>query len=155
MEILIEKIEGFGGQLVEVASSGFLAAFGVPPVEDAPSLAARAALDDDTGGRRRRLEQSRRHREMRLVRGCGRNTTSVSVHLQRERELVGPRDLVTRMLLSVVEQEHHSEREREHVIRVPQAGHQLAIDERTSTPLGIFGSVRCISGGTASHNYPQ
>ena len=44
MEILIEKIEGFGGQLVEVASSGFLAAFGVPPVEDAPSRAARAAL---------------------------------------------------------------------------------------------------------------
>ena len=44
MEILIEKIEGFGGQLVEVASSGFLAAFGVLPVEDAPSLAARAAL---------------------------------------------------------------------------------------------------------------
>ena len=44
MEILIEKIEGFGGHLVEVASSGFLAAFGVPPVEDAPSRAARAAL---------------------------------------------------------------------------------------------------------------
>ena len=44
MEILIEKIEGFGGQVVEVASSGFLAAFGVPPVEDAPSRAARAAL---------------------------------------------------------------------------------------------------------------
>ncbi len=44
VEILIEKIEGFGGQLVEVASSGFLAVFGVPPVEDAPSRAARAAL---------------------------------------------------------------------------------------------------------------
>ena len=44
MEILIEKIEGLGGQVVEVASSGFLAAFGVPPVEDAPSRAARAAL---------------------------------------------------------------------------------------------------------------
>jgi transposase-like protein len=44
MEILIEKVEGFGGQLVEIASSGFLAAFGVPPVEDAPSCAARAAL---------------------------------------------------------------------------------------------------------------
>ena len=44
MEILIEKIEGFGGHLVEVASSGFLAAFGIPPVEDAPSRAARATL---------------------------------------------------------------------------------------------------------------
>ena len=43
LEILIEKIEGFGGHLVEVASSGFLAAFGMPPVEDAPSRAARAA----------------------------------------------------------------------------------------------------------------
>ena len=44
METLIEKVEGFGGQPVEVASSGFLAAFGVTPVEDAPSRAARAAL---------------------------------------------------------------------------------------------------------------
>src|SRR5262245_26727840 len=44
IEVLIEKVEGFGGKLVEVASTGFLAAFGVAPVEDAPSHAARAAL---------------------------------------------------------------------------------------------------------------
>jgi DNA-binding NtrC family response regulator/tetratricopeptide (TPR) repeat protein len=44
MEVLIEKVDGFGGQLVEVDSSGFLAAFGATPVEDAPARAARAAL---------------------------------------------------------------------------------------------------------------
>jgi len=44
MEAVIEKVEGLGGQLVEVDGSGFLAAFGVAAVEDAPAHAARAAL---------------------------------------------------------------------------------------------------------------
>ncbi len=44
MEILIEKIEGFGGQLVEMGPSGIMAAFGLTSIEDGPNCAARAAL---------------------------------------------------------------------------------------------------------------
>jgi DNA-binding NtrC family response regulator/tetratricopeptide (TPR) repeat protein len=44
VEMLIEKVEAFGGRVVELAVRGITAAFGLDPVEDAPRRAALAAL---------------------------------------------------------------------------------------------------------------
>src|SRR5437867_4366883 len=44
LEILVEKVQSFGGQVEEVSPTGLLAVFGLEPVEDAPRLAAHAAL---------------------------------------------------------------------------------------------------------------
>ena len=43
-EILVEKIESFGGQVEEVSPEGLVAVFGLEPIEDAPRRAAHAAL---------------------------------------------------------------------------------------------------------------
>jgi len=44
IELLIEKVRSFGGQVQEISPRAIVAAFGVEPVEDAPSRAALAAM---------------------------------------------------------------------------------------------------------------
>jgi DNA-binding NtrC family response regulator/tetratricopeptide (TPR) repeat protein len=44
LEVLVEKIESFGGQVEEVSPGGLVAVFALEPVEDAPRRAAHAAL---------------------------------------------------------------------------------------------------------------
>ena len=44
LETLVEKVYSFGGQVEEVSLRGFVAGFGLEPVEDAPRRAAHAAL---------------------------------------------------------------------------------------------------------------
>ncbi|MBI3457548.1 MAG: sigma 54-interacting transcriptional regulator [Candidatus Rokubacteria bacterium] len=43
-EILVEKVQSFGGRIEELGSAGIVAAFGLEPVEDAPRRAALAAV---------------------------------------------------------------------------------------------------------------
>jgi tetratricopeptide (TPR) repeat protein len=44
IELLIEKVRSFGGQVEEISPRAIVAAFGVEPVEDAPTRAALAAM---------------------------------------------------------------------------------------------------------------
>ena len=44
IEALLDKVETFGGRVEEAGPSGFVAAFGIEPAEDATSRAAHAAL---------------------------------------------------------------------------------------------------------------
>ena len=44
MEIVLDKVRSFGGQVSDVSVTGILAAFGLEPVEDAPRRAAHASL---------------------------------------------------------------------------------------------------------------
>src|SRR5206468_2261059 len=44
IEILVEKIQSFGGRVEELGAAGVLAVFGAEGVEDAPSRAALAAM---------------------------------------------------------------------------------------------------------------
>ena len=56
LDTLIQKVESFGGRLVDIAATGITAAFGLEPAEDAPRRAAlaatamrKAALRDEGG----------------------------------------------------------------------------------------------------------
>jgi hypothetical protein len=44
IEVLVEKVQTFGGRVEELSPSGLLGVFGLEPVEDAPSRAAHAAM---------------------------------------------------------------------------------------------------------------
>jgi DNA-binding NtrC family response regulator/tetratricopeptide (TPR) repeat protein len=44
LEVLVEKVQSFGGRVEELSPSGLLGVFGLEPVEDAPSRAAHAAM---------------------------------------------------------------------------------------------------------------
>jgi transcriptional regulator with AAA-type ATPase domain/tetratricopeptide (TPR) repeat protein len=44
LALAVEKVQTFGGRLVELGLNGIVAAFGLEPVEDAPARAAHAAL---------------------------------------------------------------------------------------------------------------
>src|SRR5262249_49866316 len=44
LDVLVEKLASFGGIVLELSPSGLVGAFGVTPMEDAPSRAALAAL---------------------------------------------------------------------------------------------------------------
>jgi DNA-binding NtrC family response regulator/tetratricopeptide (TPR) repeat protein len=44
LEVVIEKVQSFGGSVEELGPTGLIAAFGLEPVEDAPRRAAHAAL---------------------------------------------------------------------------------------------------------------
>jgi DNA-binding NtrC family response regulator/tetratricopeptide (TPR) repeat protein len=44
IEVLVEKVQSFGGRVEELSPSGVVAAFGLEPVEDAPRRAAHAAM---------------------------------------------------------------------------------------------------------------
>ncbi|MBI2553215.1 MAG: sigma 54-interacting transcriptional regulator, partial [Candidatus Rokubacteria bacterium] len=44
LEVLVEKVQSFGGRVEEMGASGIVAAFGHEPVEDAPRRAAHAAM---------------------------------------------------------------------------------------------------------------
>ena len=44
LEVLIEKVESFGGRVEELGPMGVVAVFGLEPVEDAPRRAAHAAM---------------------------------------------------------------------------------------------------------------
>jgi len=44
LALVVEKVQTFGGRLVELGLNGIVAAFGLEPVEDAPTRAAHAAL---------------------------------------------------------------------------------------------------------------
>ncbi|HSF03103.1 MAG TPA: sigma-54 dependent transcriptional regulator, partial [Solirubrobacterales bacterium] len=44
LEVLVEKLLSFGGRIEELSPRGIMAAFGVEPVEDAPTRAALAAM---------------------------------------------------------------------------------------------------------------
>ena len=44
VEVLVEKVQSFGGRVQELSPNGIVAAFGLDPVEDAPRRAAHAAL---------------------------------------------------------------------------------------------------------------
>jgi len=58
IEVMVDKIRSFGGRVVGVSPGGVVAAFGLEPMEDAPSRAALAAL-----AIQRALEQARREDE--------------------------------------------------------------------------------------------
>jgi tetratricopeptide (TPR) repeat protein len=44
LEVLVEKAQSFGGQVMELSPTGVVAAFGLEPVEDAPRRAALSAM---------------------------------------------------------------------------------------------------------------
>lgn len=44
LEVLVDKVQGFGGQIEELSPTGLVAVFGIEPVEDAPRRAAHAAM---------------------------------------------------------------------------------------------------------------
>jgi tetratricopeptide (TPR) repeat protein len=44
LEVLVEKVRSFEGRVAEMSPTGFVAAFGLEPVEDAPRRAAHAAM---------------------------------------------------------------------------------------------------------------
>ena len=44
VEVMVEKVQSFGGRVEEMGASGIVAAFGHEPVEDAPRRAAQAAM---------------------------------------------------------------------------------------------------------------
>jgi DNA-binding NtrC family response regulator len=44
LEVLLEKVQSFGGRLQELSPTGVVAAFGLEPVEDAPTRAGLAAI---------------------------------------------------------------------------------------------------------------
>jgi DNA-binding NtrC family response regulator/tetratricopeptide (TPR) repeat protein len=44
LEVLVEKAQSFGGRVEELSPAGIVAAFGLEPVEDAPTRAAHAAM---------------------------------------------------------------------------------------------------------------
>ena len=75
LEILIEKVVSFGGHLEGISPSGVLAAFGLDRTEDAPSLAAHAALAIQKAIARAREEDAR--------------TPSVTMGIHLEQCLVG------------------------------------------------------------------
>ena len=44
LDMLIRKVEAFGGRLIEIGATGIIVAFGLEPMEDAPRRAALAAM---------------------------------------------------------------------------------------------------------------
>ncbi|MGH7412226.1 MAG: sigma 54-interacting transcriptional regulator [Candidatus Methylomirabilis sp.] len=44
LDVLVDKVQGFGGRVEELSPTGIVAAFGLEPVEDAPRRAAHAAM---------------------------------------------------------------------------------------------------------------
>jgi DNA-binding NtrC family response regulator/tetratricopeptide (TPR) repeat protein len=52
VEILVEKVQTFGGRVEEMSPTGIVAAFGLEPVEDAPQRAALAAVAIHTAAER-------------------------------------------------------------------------------------------------------
>jgi hypothetical protein len=60
MEIILDKVRSFGGQIHELSPTGVLAAFGLEPVEDAPRRAAHAAMAVERAVARARKEDPAR-----------------------------------------------------------------------------------------------
>src|SRR3989304_2988683 len=59
LEVMVEKVQSFGGRVEEMGASGLVAAFGHEPVEDAPRRAAPAALAiHNAAERARRVEEA-------------------------------------------------------------------------------------------------
>ncbi len=54
LEILVDKVQSFGGRVEELGATAIVAAFGLEPVEDAPGRAAHAALAIQKGAERAR-----------------------------------------------------------------------------------------------------
>jgi len=52
LEVLIDKVQSFGGRIEELSPTGIVAAFGIEPVEDAPRCAALSAMAIQTAARR-------------------------------------------------------------------------------------------------------
>ncbi|MBI3028002.1 MAG: sigma 54-interacting transcriptional regulator [Candidatus Rokubacteria bacterium] len=52
LEVLIDKVQSFGGRIEELSPTGIVAAFGIEPVEDAPRRAALSAMAIQTAARR-------------------------------------------------------------------------------------------------------
>jgi len=58
LEVVVEKVQSFGGRVEEMGASGLVAAFGHEPVEDAPRRAAHAAMAiHNAAERARRVEE--------------------------------------------------------------------------------------------------
>ncbi len=58
LEVMVEKVQSFGGRVEEMGASGIVAAFGHEPVEDAPRRAAQAAMAiHNAAERARRAEE--------------------------------------------------------------------------------------------------
>ena len=58
LEVMVEKVQSFGGRVEEMGASGLVAAFGHEPVEDAPRRAAHAAMAiHNAAERARRVEE--------------------------------------------------------------------------------------------------
>ena len=55
-EVLVEKVQSFGGRVEELSPTGIVAAFGLEPIEDAPRHAANAAM-----AIQKATERGRRH----------------------------------------------------------------------------------------------
>ena len=60
MEIILDKVQSFGGHVHELSPTGVLAAFGLEPVEDAPRRAAHAAMAVERAVARARKEDPAR-----------------------------------------------------------------------------------------------
>ena len=54
VQVLVEKVQSFGGQVEELSPCGVMAAFGLEPAEDAPRRAAHAAMAIHKAGERAR-----------------------------------------------------------------------------------------------------
>src|SRR5439155_1439653 len=54
VQVLVEKVKSFGGQVEELSPGGVMAAFGLEPAEDAPRRAAHAAMAIHKAGERAR-----------------------------------------------------------------------------------------------------
>lgn len=59
-EVLVEKVESFGGRVEELGPTGLVATFGLEPIEDAPRRAAHAAMAIQKAVERARQSESDR-----------------------------------------------------------------------------------------------
>ena len=59
IQVLVEKVQSFGGRVEELSPTGIVAAFGIEPVEDAPRHAAHAAMAILKAGERARREDAK------------------------------------------------------------------------------------------------
>ncbi|MBI4610123.1 MAG: sigma 54-interacting transcriptional regulator [Candidatus Rokubacteria bacterium] len=67
LEVLIEKVQSFGGRVEELSPTGLIAAFGLEPAEDAPRRAAHAAAAIQKAAQRARQGAAEQVWAVRLV----------------------------------------------------------------------------------------
>ena len=90
IQVLVEKVQSFGGRVEEMSPSGIVAAFGLEPVEDAPrravhsALAMRRAAERQGGVERERLDVTVAIHVGQFLVGRAAGTPQIDVDAKRE-----------------------------------------------------------------------